>query len=107
MAVDELDRAIQVAAEAADPSELQHMPLGFIHSEQNELNPAFERLNDAAQAFQSVGLPITILETIAADLRDGTDSRLRQKNGLRPSRMPSKVSRRHSMGRCSARRGAL
>ena len=67
----DLERAMTISEEADDSR--AHAAAcaarGFIHSEADELAEAFELLNKAAECFQRLGMPVTVLETVAADLQ--------------------------------------
>lgn len=66
-----LDEAIRVADAAGDarPAAASRLARAFVHAEQNQLDPAFARLNQAAQAFQAIGMPVHVVEVAAADLQ--------------------------------------
>ena len=75
--VNDLDQAMTISKDAGDPR--AHAAAcaarGPIHSETDELTEAFALLNTAAECFQRIGMPVTVLETVAADLQ-----------GVRPGR---------------------
>ena len=69
--VNDLEQAMTISKDAGDPR--AHAAAcaarGFIHSEADELTEAFVLLNTAAECFQRIGMPVTVLETVAADLQ--------------------------------------
>ena len=70
-AVDALDKAIHFADESGDGRSVgaSRLARAFLMAEKGDLTSAFELLNQAAQAFQQLGLPIGIIEVAAADLQ--------------------------------------
>ena len=80
-----LDESIHVADASNDPRAAAAARLGRAHlfAEQNQLEPAFKLLNEAAAAFQAVGMPVHVVEVAAADLQRrhgnaaGAEKRLR------------------------------
>ncbi len=66
-----LEEAIKEADAGGDPrpSAAARMAHAFVEGEMGDLESAMERLNQAALAFQSVGMPIHIIEVAAAGLQ--------------------------------------
>ncbi len=81
-----LDEAMADADASNDPRAraVSRLARAFVGGEQNQLEPSFARLQEAAQAFQQVGLPVLVVEMAAAGLqrRHGNaaeaETRLRQ-----------------------------
>lgn len=66
-----LDEAIREADAAGDPrpAAAARLARAFVYAEQNQLDPAFARLNEAAQAFKAINMPVHVVEVAAADLQ--------------------------------------
>lgn len=66
-----LDEAIRTADAAGDPrpAAATRLARAFVYAEQSQLDPAFARLNEAAQAFRAIGMPVHVVEVAAADLQ--------------------------------------
>lgn len=66
-----LDEAIHTADQSRDPraAGAARMARAFVHAEADQLDPAFQLLQQAVQAFQRAGLPVHILEVAAAGLQ--------------------------------------
>lgn len=66
-----LDEAIRTADAAGDPrpAAATRLARAFVSAEQEQLDPAFARLNEAAQAFRAIGMPVHVVEIAAADLQ--------------------------------------
>lgn len=66
-----VDEAIRVADASGDPRAAAAARLARAHlfAEQEQLEPAFKLLNEAATAFQRLSLPVHVVEVAAADLQ--------------------------------------
>ncbi|MCA9527378.1 MAG: hypothetical protein KC549_13900, partial [Myxococcales bacterium] len=66
-----LDEAVRASDAGGDPraSGAARLARAFLHGEAGELEAAFRLLNEAAQAFQRVGMPLHVIEMAAADLQ--------------------------------------
>jgi ATP/maltotriose-dependent transcriptional regulator MalT len=66
-----LEEAIADADASNDPRAraVSRLARAYVGGEQNQLEPSFARLQEAAQAFQQVGLPVLVVEMAAAGLQ--------------------------------------